>query len=673
MKKYKIKSVPTKHGAFIRRRIDKSRFRAEVVGMTYLFTIIVLAALSCFALISSDFAAIGVQNAVASVIGTDFTTVRSNIQIATAGIYLLMLVVLFINILRAFTHLKNLFKKKVSRVYGLNANIDAMESLGNIFSVSFACILIHHLVIYALCGSQANLTAFAYVVLVLGFVVHFICGFCGGKVSVFYIDEESGVSESKRPYGRLIPLIRNLLQFAAIVVICYILLKYNTLHDTMLVFLTNGARAVRGGGRGLIPAALEVISIIWVMGLIMHAVNTSEYSVEGPYAPGIKNFRIFSLFLCGTSLLSVAWQYFIGEASFFMVDNSLSDITIVKSLDIYTLVMAGVSLVMFIFDYILKLRWTKEAILESEEENRPIIPNISVTTPKQPISIQVPELKVPELSVHMPAAQTQAPTPININMPAAQTQAPTPINVHMPAARAQAVAPINVNIPAAQTQAPAPINVAVPAANGQLPVNVMIPANAGNPVNVFMPNPAPVEAPAATPDPMLPPMVPPLMTMNPMMQPYPMHMNMPMVNPVIGMMPMVEEPAEEKQEPIKAEETPVVETPVVEAPVEVEPVVEPEKEEDVDVNILPIIDTSNDEEDEEDELEVIRASEWEISCPTCGKSLKTQTGSLYHRCPACDNVFELQKKTRKVSDNGEVLPDDETDETEESEVNEANE
>ena len=42
MKKYKIKSVPTKHGAFIRRRIDKSRFRAEVVGMTYLFTIIVL-------------------------------------------------------------------------------------------------------------------------------------------------------------------------------------------------------------------------------------------------------------------------------------------------------------------------------------------------------------------------------------------------------------------------------------------------------------------------------------------------------------------------------------------------------------------------------------------------------------------------------------------------------
>ena len=90
---------------------------------------------------------------------------------------------------------------------------------------------------------------------------------------------------------------------------------------------------------------------------------------------------------------------------------------------------------MFLMDYILKLRWTKDAIAESEAEDKTIIPNINITTPKQPINIQVPELKVPELTVHMPAPKAPELPPINIHMPAAQKQvAPAPITVNMPAA-----------------------------------------------------------------------------------------------------------------------------------------------------------------------------------------------------------------------------------------------
>ena len=134
-------------------------------------------------------------------------------------------------------------------------------------------------------------------------------------------------------------------------------------------------------------------------------------------------------------------------------------------------------------------------------------------------------------------------------------------------------------------------------------------------------------APAAS-EPTLP-LIPPLMAMNPMMQPYPMHMNMPMVAPFMGMVDMpvpMEEPAKQPVEE-KVEVVP----PIVE---KVEKVEEVEEVED----------------SEEAAMEVIRSNEWEISCPTCGKSLKTQAGSLYHRCPACDNVFELQKKTKKVAD-----------------------
>ena len=234
MKKYKIKSVPSKHGAFIRGRIDKSRRRAETVGLIYLFSLCALVALTCFGLLTSEFAAVKVQDAFATVKKHDFGTVGAILTFSTSVLYFLSLLVSGICALNAITHLKNLFKKKVSRVYGLNANIDAMDSIGRMFSIGFACILISHLLIYALCGEAAQLTTFAYVLLGVGFGIHFICGFCGGKVSVFYIDDEKGVSESKRPYGRLIPLFRNVLQFAAIVAIGYLFLQHNGVHYSLV-------------------------------------------------------------------------------------------------------------------------------------------------------------------------------------------------------------------------------------------------------------------------------------------------------------------------------------------------------------------------------------------------------------------------------------------------------
>ncbi|MBO5737522.1 MAG: hypothetical protein J6S04_06910, partial [Clostridia bacterium] len=389
MKKYKIKSVPSKHGAFIRGRIDKSRRRAETVGLIYLFSLVALVAVTCLGLLTSEFAAVSVKSAFATVKAHDFGTVGAIIKFSTAVLYFLSLLVSGICALNAMTHLKNLFKKKVSRVYGLNANIDAMDSMGRMFSIGFACILISHLLVYALCGQAAELTTYAYVLLGLGFAIHFICGFSGGKVSVFYIDDEKGVSESKRPYGRLIPLFRNVLQFAAIVSIGYLFLQNNGVHDALLVFIGGGFDKLSAAGIALAPVFLEMLALIWLIGMITHAVGQSEYSVEGPYAMGIRNFRVFSFLSVLTNAGSAACTYFLGKATF-SVDGSAFTHSVAKSLDQFTLIIAAISLVMYALDFALKLRWTKDAIAESERENRPIIPNINVTTPKQPINIQVP-------------------------------------------------------------------------------------------------------------------------------------------------------------------------------------------------------------------------------------------------------------------------------------------
>ena len=35
--------------------------------------------------------------------------------------------------------------------------------------------------------------------------------------------------------------------------------------------------------------------------------------------------------------------------------------------------------------------------------------------------------------------------------------------------------------------------------------------------------------------------------------------------------------------------------------------------------------------------------EWKVRCPRCGKLLLVKEVSPYHRCPACDKIFEIRK------------------------------
>jgi hypothetical protein len=237
------------------------------------------------------------------------------------------------------------------------------------------------------------------------------------------------------------------------------------------------------------------------------------------------------------------------------------------------------------------------------------------------------------------------------------------------------------------------------------------------------------------------PMIPPLMTMNPMMQPYPMHMNMPMVDPMMEMPPellaaeeanrnamkealkkelreelkkeilseLMKDPwedltdkerealqkaeqdeldkqrealkkeireelratpeqDEQRREALKKElrdelkETPeeadakkeVLKSELrEELKQELMPREEEKAQEDKnapDVNVVPIIapiGTGDDAVEEEEPIEIedpLLRSEWEVTCPNCSRKLKTKVGSIYHRCPKCDKVFELQRE-----------------------------
>ena len=75
------------------------------------------------------------------------------------------------------------------------------------------------------------------------------------------------------------------------------------------------------------------------------------------------------------------------------------------------------------------------------------------------------------------------------------------------------------------------------------------------------------------------------------------------------------------------------------------------KTEDKDVMVAPMVIAGDDENDEDDGYDKdVADKEWSVKCPACSKPVKTKVGSVYHRCPTCDKVFEMQKVTKVIED-----------------------
>ncbi len=531
MKKYRIQTVPTKRGAFIRSRIDKNRHRAEWVGMIYLFATVVVSILGCRAMFSSVYGNMGLKQFWKPLVAMDLGSAFGVMSVFTSLIYVLMMAILLINGLRALTHLKYLFKKKVSRVYGLNANIGAMDTLGNIFSSSFTTVVVFNVLLYILQGGMAWSPSFLvdapYDILAIGIIVHILCGLWGGKVSAFYIEDGSTVVEHKRPYGRFIPFIRNLLQLAAVFYISYLFLTSEQIHTVINVYLREGGFAsLMENVMGLAPVALQALSFICICCLFKHAFSGAEFSVEGPYAPGKLTFRIATFFLTITSGLTVACKYLIGEAVYTIPDIQGSTFTVATQvgLDMNALIIAVVAFVMFLLDCILRLRWTKEAREEAEEVSpRPVAapaPNIKINLPPPTVSMQAPAQRPTPVNVYVPQQQLPAMPPINVHVPRQEAVAPN-VNVHMPATavpnvnvqmprmapinvhvpmqqQATALPPINVHVPRQAPMAAQPINIQMPAQKPMAmpPINVNVPMQqqSAQPINVHMPRQASVAA-----------------------------------------------------------------------------------------------------------------------------------------------------------------------------------
>ena len=516
MKKYKLKMVPTKQGAFVRRRIDKTRARAEFVGMLYLLATIALTALVCAPLIIAERYAGGILVFYKTLFAFNYSTVADAVKLVTAALYALMLLVLCINVLRSLTHLKYLFKKKVSRVYGLNSNISAMEALGQIFSSSLIWIVAMQFISYMICF-EAQFTIAALFVAVLGVAVHILGGFLGSKVSAFYIDDEEGVREVKRPYGRIIPLVRNILQIAAVGAIGYFFTK------TDLYVIASGIAKVVYAGQwnvllanvmGLLPSLAETLIGLCLIAMARYALGTYEYSVEGEYSPDgvrgvssacFKGGTILTVLLSAfTFVYRLVWggvSYFVmNEAGVFEPVFQNNSAMPTNYFDWIPLYIGAIALVIFLLDVCIRWRWTKAAKEEQAlgmVERRPVPPRVEVKMPAiQPAPVNV-EFPKQEIIVRVPKPN---PTPINVNVPKAAPIKLPDITVNVPKSAPIKLPDISVNVP---KQAPIhlpDITVNVPKqAPIHLPdINVTVPKQDPTPIEVKIPKQEPVKLPDIT-------------------------------------------------------------------------------------------------------------------------------------------------------------------------------
>lgn len=306
MKSYKVNSraMTSTRRTAIRKRVKKTHCRAKWVGFLYLLGVIAIAALAIVPLnlMTSDIIKLNVME-----FWTVFTEESTLQAMVAAGLFGMMILALVINVFKALSKLNWLFTRKASRTYGLNRNVYAMHALGSVFSGSFAAFINCYFLIFLVLGKPTVDQTMWLIALGVGLVFHFLCGLWGGKASLFN-EGPMGITEQRREVGRFAPFVRNLLQVATSIAICWLFTEISLVYklfaaEDMIAALT----------ADIILTAVQAVIIISAMVLIGHATNTTEYSMEGRYASGMKNSKIFTFFVLAASL---AAMFLLGEDTF---------------------------------------------------------------------------------------------------------------------------------------------------------------------------------------------------------------------------------------------------------------------------------------------------------------------------------------------------------------------
>ena len=312
----KVRLTLSRDARQMKRRIRRTRCKAQFAGFLYIIGILLLAGLAALPTLNVSGIAVMGDNVA---LWEKLDNLGANIDTISRALYALLLLSLVISVFKGLSYLGWLFTSKASVTYGMNRNVYAMQGLGKVFSRVFFRIISVYFVIVLLNGSYASaLTDFAafdgilldnmfvagipniVLIVAVGVALHFLCGWVGANVSLFTVGEDAGIVEECRRVGRFAPLVRNILQVAVAFAISYLVLKTSVVNVFVESMLVGGA-----GEIDLLPIFQIVLVVCWLV-LMKHAMNTTEFNADGANGAGMKNFTLFIGF---TAIVSAVIYY----------------------------------------------------------------------------------------------------------------------------------------------------------------------------------------------------------------------------------------------------------------------------------------------------------------------------------------------------------------------------
>ena len=466
-------AVVSQQKQYITARAGKARGKACFVGILYLLGTIGVAFMAFFGVlvpVDKDTATFALTNffqpfvtVVTEIIANpaEFGTVllSNAIPLFLALLYTIMLLTCVINVLRSIAKLDNLFMKG-NRKIGYNQSALAMDKMAKIFSATFASLGVITWII-RLFTMEAWSLAF-YITCGAFLFIHCLAGLVGGTVSRFASGD--GFEETPRKRGSFSPFLRNLFQFAAIFGLVYFIDKANAYEQLFTWFayvLLNVAKigeVIALGWTGIsvsiVIPTLAFLIVLFTVVIIRHAVNPSEYDVNG--TKGKATVRVASFFVFLSALA-------IDVILYFSLEEPMDLMAFVMSELVFELLMiAAIALGIFIIECImgkfplLKKKYREEKPVETAEDDEEETEETAEEEPAvTPVTFNAPVLDF----ITAPGVYMQANgTPVMVMPMMQQTEvrpapAPTP---------APAPAPTYVAAPA-PAPAPAPVPVAAPA------------------------------------------------------------------------------------------------------------------------------------------------------------------------------------------------------------------
>ena len=442
-----MKAYGSTNAVAFRKKVRKERSKAGCAGVLYLLGALALAVLAFFPVLNIGGNELWVVTFFSPIIEAIGGTLDW-IGIIVSALYLWIMLAAVINFFKALSKISWLTKKSLKYVNGYNRNISAMEDIGKRFSGSFATIINLSFLIAILQPntSDVTITIYAYIIIAVGLLIHFLAGLIEGKVSGFEAPVNGGdVEENKRECGIFVYFFRNIMQLLAVAGMLYFFVPKCTVGAT-LQGLLNGANLFEGDiVTTLVPVVLQVLIVPCMFVLIKHATAATEFNRDGIKGKGMKNYRVFAFFV------------FLLASGVFAVDFLL----IQPNPLVYDFVfVAVIAFLVFLVDCIFKTRVKEE---EEEEEvdpcemkKEPMMPPMPFCNRQrcmqQGMSMPMggqPNMGYPKMPMNQPAYQQQ-PVYIPIYYPYPMQQpapAPAPAPVEVKITSMPAPAPASEKVP----------------------------------------------------------------------------------------------------------------------------------------------------------------------------------------------------------------------------------